>query len=195
MTYKALREEIENYFEVQNKEYQVFRNISPEDLIKQPAKGKWSIIECIEHLNLTFDHYLPQIEKGFSKVKLNGSVKDHYKVKMMAGMMINGLKPKEQGKIGMKMKTFKVTTPTSDLNVDEVLSKFKEGYGKFQEYYKSTEDQHFTSVKVISLIGKLLTFQLGDAYLFLLAHQERHFQQIKNVINTLQIRTDNTENV
>ena len=39
------------------------RTIPADSLNFRPEKGKWSALECIEHLNLVFDWYLPRIKK------------------------------------------------------------------------------------------------------------------------------------
>jgi hypothetical protein len=46
---------------------QKFKNLSPEELNYKEASGRWSILECIEHLNLYGDYYLPEIEKEILK--------------------------------------------------------------------------------------------------------------------------------
>ncbi len=193
MTNQELRNTIENYFSVQQKQFDAVRKIQEKDLRAKPAADKWSVIECIEHLNLTFAHYIPEINYGFSKMVNHQNTGPKYSVGMFAGMMINGLKPKKDGKIGMKMKTFKITTPGKTLNTREVLDNFQDGFDQLKSFYEKASDWQLKKVKVVSLVGKVLTFKLGDAFLFLLAHQERHFQQMQHVINTLRISTDKTE--
>jgi len=40
-----------------------FKELSEEDLNAKKDPSQWSILECLEHLNLYGDFYLPEIEK------------------------------------------------------------------------------------------------------------------------------------
>ena len=44
---------------------------------------------------------------------------------------------------------------------------------------------NLTKVKVKSALGSIVTFQLGDAFLFLTAHAQRHVQQAMMVKNAI----------
>ena len=82
-------------------------------------KTSWSTLECLEHLNLYGDFYLPQIEN-----KINNSESkpdDEFKSGFLGSYFSRSMLPKEKLN---KMKTFKDKNPLN-YNLDKsVIDKF-----------------------------------------------------------------------
>jgi hypothetical protein len=52
---------------------QRFRPLSPEVLNRRPGPGRWSVGQCLEHLNIVGGHYLPEIASRVAKAIARGS--------------------------------------------------------------------------------------------------------------------------
>ncbi|MFM7024237.1 MAG: hypothetical protein ACKOXB_14785 [Flavobacteriales bacterium] len=81
----------------------------------------WSILECIEHLNLYGDYYLPEIRKEIEKS--NTVFKEEFRSGLLGNYFANLMLPKE----GMqKMKTFKDKNPANSHLTVAVIDRFIE---------------------------------------------------------------------
>lgn len=147
---------------------------SKSDLSKKPGPGKWSALECFAHLNLTYDHYLPRIEKAFDRSKVDH--RPQYRGGFMIPKMIKSLLPDERGLISKNMKTFKKTTPTAAVS-EEAITLYSYRLSLIEKILEQSEFRNIQSPRVTSLVGPVLRFRLGDAIAFMLAHDIRHIAQ------------------
>lgn len=153
-----------------------------------PAPGKWSAIQVIEHLNSYNRYYLHHIGQSldashpapaasFSQGLLGG-----YFTRMMYSQVKSG------GQITNKMQAPKDHTPVANLNVQAVLDEFAAGQLKLQQLLGTARRYDLGSVKVPISISKFIKLKLGDTFGFLVAHQVRHFQQIENTLNAINLK-------
>lgn len=158
-------------------------NIPSDSLNFQPKKGKWSTLECIEHLNMVFDWYLPQMKKKvFAK---NRKQADAYSTGFFGDRMVNSMEPKG-GEIKFPMKTFANLRPErSKRNKKDVVEQFKMNMIEFDQIIELSRNYDLGSIRIKSAIGNILRFKLGDCFRFLLVHNERHLLQCKNVLRVL----------
>lgn len=147
-------------------------------LVQAPQPGKWSFLECIAHLDLTYQDYLPRLEAAIEKGRhLKGT---HYKQGFFGKMMINSMLPKD-GKLKMKVKTFAKFTPepTDGLDVS-IIDGFLAKHRQFLALLEAAQPLHGGRIRLDSAIGRLLRFRLGDCCAFLVGHNERHWIQAQN---------------
>ncbi|MEM1137995.1 MAG: hypothetical protein AAGI07_19325, partial [Bacteroidota bacterium] len=105
----------------------------------------------------------------------------------IGNMMYEKMKPTSNGKINNKMKTFKAVNPSekytaSGLDTALVLKNFKQQQGKCLELLNEAQNINLNTVKITSLIGPILRFKAGDAFRFLIAHEQRHMLQAQRVL-------------
>jgi|GEM_PF-1797871 len=158
---------------------QGFATNKPEHLLVQrPGIDKWSFLECIAHLNLTYADYLPKLQAAIEhNAERKGS---HFKQGFFGRMMINSMRPKK-GKIKMKVKTFGKFQPTQEqLERKDVIDTFLTQHHKFINMLEAAQPLHGGQIRLDSAIGPLLRFRLGDCCAFLVGHNERHWLQAKN---------------
>lgn len=180
---QAFLQNVKQDLEAQQKKVEeILQNYPDEFLYCQPSPGKWNVLECLEHLNLTYDYYLPQIKKGIERGKhLPASAS--FQSGWFGKMMTNSMQPKPRGKIGMKTKTFQKTTPRlKEGDKNRVVNSFLENQQTFLSYVEKASTLNLEKIKVVSLIGPILKFKLGDAFQFLTAHNNRHFLQMENAL-------------
>lgn len=147
-----------------------------------PAKGKWSILECIEHLNLAFDIYLPRIKNKVSNATKNSS---NYSSGFFGDRMVTAMDP-INNKIKNPMQTFRNMNPErSKRDPRTIIAKFTQHMVTFEEQISNSEHIDLGKPKIKSAIGLILRFKLGDCYRFLLAHNERHLLQCRKIMRVL----------
>ena len=83
-----------------------YNQLTLEQLNYRSSNESWSILECIEHLNLYGDFYLPEIENKI--IFSNSKPAAIFKSGLLGNYFAKSLLPKEKLN---KMKTFKDKTP------------------------------------------------------------------------------------
>ncbi len=158
-------------------------NTPVDSLNFKPSKGNWSVLECIEHLNLVFEWYLPQLKRKV--LRKNIKMATSYTTGFFGDRMVNSMEPKD-GEIKYPMKTFRNMEPErSKRNKKDVIEQFKTYMNEFDQFIETSKDFDLGSIRIKSAIGNILRFKLGDCYRFLLAHNERHLLQCKKVLRVL----------
>ena len=153
----------------------------PADALRHhPRPDAWSALDCVEHMNLFYDDYLPRVERAVQGGK--PSAEQNYSSGFFGKMMINSLRP-QQGKRRMKIKTFKKMTPkTDDKPTEPVFAAFFRHHTQLAELLAQAAPLDWNRVKVASAIGPILRFKLGDCFRIMLAHTERHLLQAQEAL-------------
>lgn len=152
-------------------------------LLQEPAPGKWSAAQCIEHLNSYNRYYLPQIEKAL----LNGVYKNlpaqaTYKPGWLGNYFTKLMKPGVNGELASKMQSPKDHRPAANLNAEKVLEEFIEGQEKLIGYLVRAEKINIGKLRVPISLSKFIKLKLGDTFRFLIAHQQRHLLQALRLV-------------
>lgn len=155
---------------------QSFIQEKPEHLLAQrPRADKWSFLECIEHLSLTYTDYLPRLEQAIQQGRMVKGT--HFKQGFFGRMMINSMTPKE-GKIKLKVKTLGKFIPPPDKAPDlSIVETFLQQHQTFIKLLEAAQPLHGGKIRLDSAIGSMLRFRLGDCCQFLVGHNERHWLQ------------------
>jgi hypothetical protein len=137
-------------------------------------------LECLEHLNLYGDFYLPQIE---SKIE-NSTTKNDFEFKsgILGNYFAKSMLPKEKLN---KMKTFKDKNPLN-ANLDKtVIDKFINQQIKLLDLLNQSRNVSLNKVKIQTSISSLIKLKLGDTFQFFINHIVRHLNQIDRIHNAM----------
>ncbi|TVZ55682.1 DinB family protein [Lutibacter sp. Hel_I_33_5] len=161
-------------------EAKLFLTVTDDKLQNKINPESWSVIECIEHLNLYAVFYNTEINKC-----LNNSTKvsePNFKSGFLGNKFALDMLPKE----GMKtMKTFKSKNPIhSKLDTKKVLTTFITYQEELLDLLEIAKDKNLTKNKT-KITLPLLTFRLGDTFRFVIYHNQRHIVQAKRVLDSL----------
>ena len=156
-----------------------FKELSEKDLNTKNDPSQWSILECMEHLNLYGDFYLPEIEKQL----LQGArTKEDalFKSGVIGNYFANLMRVKD-GKI-KKMKSPKDKNPINSKLSVLVIDRFLKQAEKLKNLLNEGRTVDLTKTKVSISLTKLIKLRLGDTFRFYVYHIERHILQAqKNV--------------
>lgn len=138
----------------------------------------WNILECLEHLNLYGEFYLPQIE---DKIKVSKTTPDiKFKSGFLGNYFAKSMLP--NGKIN-KMKTFKDKNPLHTKLDKAVIDKFIHQQIKLTNLLQQSKQVSLNDVRIPTSISSLLKLKLGDTFQFFTNHIIRHFNQIESIQN------------
>jgi hypothetical protein len=156
-------------------------------LEKQPSPTRWSIKNCIEHLNLTAAIYVPRMEARIKQaLDKKQAPANLFKPGFIGKQAVTGMLPNEQGAIPKPMKTFKMFDPYRQPKADaNYLQNFATYQQQLVDLLTKAKNVDINKNRVNSAIGPIVRFKLGDAFRFVIAHELRHLQQMKNTLDEL----------
>ena len=178
ITTKELIEELIKKTRININKAEGFNNLTDKELNYKESKDQWSILECIEHLNIYGDFYNPTIKESIEKT--NTTATKLFKSGVIGNYFVNLISPKEKLK---KMKTLKVNNPLGSHLEKNVIDKFINQQKECLELIEKSKNINLTKTKTAISITKLIKLKLGDTFRFITAHNERHLLQAENILN------------
>lgn len=155
----------------------------PEMLLQQPAEGKWSIAQIVEHLNSYGRYYLPLIRKTLSNRSHPASVT--YTPGWLGDYFAKMMLPKPTGEIKNKMQAPRDHRPKSDLDSKAVIDEFLQQQHLLLQLLIDAEKTNLGRVRIPISLSRFIRLKLGDTFRFIIAHHQRHFVQASNTIKAL----------
>ena len=181
---KELKEDVQRLQEA----VEHLRNTEKNKLVYALNEGKWSVVQCLEHLNAYGRVYLPAIEKAI-EVK-SGEKNAWFNSGFLGDYFTKSMKPTNVYEIKNKMKAMKNFTFPNSLNVDTVIKEYTDQKIKLQQLLDIAKDRDLNSVRIPITLTKMIKLKLGDIFRFLIAHEQRHMIQARNTLKSTGIATD-----
>ncbi|OOG20401.1 hypothetical protein BWD42_08805 [Sphingobacterium sp. CZ-UAM] len=181
MKYKSLA--LLDQLSTQTKEHMTFveslKTLSLDDLNKRPHKGSWNTLECIAHLNLYGNFYLPEISRRMAASQSNAV--GYFNSGLLGNYFAKSILPKDRPN---KMKTFQEMDPIHKKLDKNVLAVFLEQQEKFLQLLEQAKSKDLNKIRTNISINKWIKIRLGDTFRFLVNHNIRHIVQIKNILSS-----------
>lgn len=172
---KLLKETHETLNQVEN-----LKSLDLNTLTFKVNQDTWSILECLEHLNLYGDFYLPQIETKIKNSNTNADI--NFKSGLLGNYFAKSMLPKEKMN---KMKTFKDKNPINATLDKSVIERFINQQNKLLELINLSKNVSLNKVKIKTSISSLISIKLGDTFQFYINHIIRHLKQIDRIRTTV----------
>lgn len=137
----------------------------------------WSILECLEHLNLYGDFYLPQIADKIKNARPSSS--RTFKSGIIGNYFAQSMLPKPKLN---KMKTFKDKNPLNAKLEKTVIDKSLKQHITLLDLLDQSRNVNLNEVKIETSISSLLKLKLGDTFQFFINHIIRHLSQIDQIL-------------
>lgn len=156
------------------------QSMEADKLNTQPATGKWSAAQIIEHLNSYNRYYLPEMEKALQKQVPFNSV---FKAGWFGNYFTNMMLPGKDGKIANRMNSPKDHRPPQQLDAAKVIAEFIKGQEHLLSLLQKAGSTDMGKLRVPISLSRLIKLKLGDTFRFLIAHQQRHFIQLEDALS------------
>ena len=158
-----------------------FAPLTDEQLRWKPAPDHWSILECLQHLNLAERYYIRTIQHKVDALGLGQTQPDDQPLKsdFVGKVMRYVVDP--QVKIKLPAPGIIRPRQAQDLRPAEVMGQFMDLQTLLHTLLNKAVYLDWNTEKVISLFGNWLKLRLGDALLMLVAHTERHMNQAMRI--------------
>lgn len=155
----------------------VYHPLSLDQLTTQPDPNEWNILQCFDHLNLTYDYYEPKIQVGLVKPAAKDQTNDGYKPSFFGRIYMHfAFNPKYSFSAAAEM------TPQTAVSRDALAI-----YLNKQDHLLQTL-AHVGEVnlaKTKTPISPGVNFNLGDCLKILVYHDALHFHQARGILNSL----------
>lgn len=143
-------------------------------LNKKKDEQSWSALECLSHLNLYGDFYLPEIRKSIE----NGKISDEeaiFKSGILGNYFANMMIVKD-GEI-KKMKSPKDKIPSKSILDEATITDFLLQMETLISFLNKAKKIDLNKTKTAISISSFIKLKLGDTFRFYIYHQQRHIQQ------------------
>lgn len=158
-----------------------FRPLTDDQLNRGPGPGKWSVGQCLEHLNIVGGLYLPVISRKIKAAKERGSkpaetvVHGYFGRKMTDAMRVPASeKP---------MKAPQQYAPSGSRLPRTVVEVFTRQLDELESLISQSRTVNANAVRIPNPIVPLLLPRLTDALELLVEHLKRHIQQAERVLD------------
>jgi hypothetical protein len=151
---------------------------SETELNRKKDSKSWSALECLEHLNLYGDFYLPEIEKRMSVGKF--APDEIFNSGWLGNYFANSMKPSDNM---TKMNTFKDKNPANSALTVSVIDRFLHQQHQLLELLKKAEKHSLNKIKCSITLSPFIRLKLGDVFRFLIYHNHRHVVQANKALS------------
>lgn len=161
---------------------EITRTHSQAQLAKRPAPERWSVLDCLEHLSLYGDFYLPVFEKTIDKgIRQGKNPSEYYKPGWLGNYFVNSMRPKGST-IPNPMKTFKDKNPVLTSVPVHAADRFLVQQKQLLALLTKAKRTDLKKLRITTTLGSFPKISLGDGFAFVIAHEERHLLQAQRVL-------------
>ena len=147
------------------------------ELNKRLNDESWSVLECLEHLNLYGNFYLPEIKNRIERS--NTKATTEFKSGWLGNYFAQSMLPKEKLN---KMKAFKSMNPIHSSLSKTTVTIFIDQQKQLLDLLNASKNVNLNKVKTSISITTLIKLKLGDTFRFIIYHNKRHVVQAQKVL-------------
>lgn len=153
-------------------------------LMWRPTQYSWSVQEVLSHLNANALYYHPTFIDKIQHTKFT-TPRKIFASSPLGKSAWKSMKLGRANNIKRKFSSPKNINPTlnKELVDTESSAHFIANQDQLLEIIDQASFVDLKKVKVPISISKISRFRLGDALMFFIYHNERHIQQIKNILS------------
>ena len=146
----------------------------------RPAPTRWSIADCLVHLNVSADVYTRQMRSAIENGRARKLMAPGpFRYGPLSRWLLRWLEPP----VRRRSKTPRQFYPPSGVahDIEDVLNQFRDAGRMWDQCLRLANGLDLARVKVRSPVVPLLRFQLGALFAGQAAHERRHLWQAKQV--------------
>ncbi len=145
-------------------------NLTTEEMFRRPSADKWSAAECLAHLNITVEQYLPNIKAAVEELQSGRTRKNR---QTWTARKLIGLAGPDNAKA---VKTLKRFTPHVSAS-DDVTQRFRTVHNQLIAELDRAAKADLDGVRLASPATRLIKMSLGQCFELMAGHGKRHLGQ------------------
>jgi hypothetical protein len=148
----------------------------------RPTPNQWSAAECLSHLSLSTELFLPALRKTIDEARSRGlTAAGPPRMDMLGRILRWFLEPPVRSRV----KTKPEFVPRSIRAKAEALAEFMRWQKQLVVLLQSSSDVPIGRLKVVSPFDTRLKYNVYSAFMILTAHQRRHLWQAEQAVAAL----------
>lgn len=152
---------------------------------RRPVPQRWSIAECVAHLNLATEAYLPLLRDGIAHARrLGGPGPVRYRRDPVSWLLWRTGGPP----VRFRVRTTAPFVPAAARSVDELLADFARLQAAQLACVGEADGLSLTRVRVVSPFDSRIRYNLYGCLTLLPVHQHRHLWQAEQALEELRRR-------
>jgi hypothetical protein len=142
----------------------------------KPADNKWSVAECVQHLNMTSRAYIPAIPDALRAGRERGlkSPAGSNRLDIIGRIMIRLLEPPAKR---LRVTTTDAFVPQSIEPRSKAVAEYEELQRKLIGFLADADGLALSKIKLASPFNARLRYNVYSTYRVIAAHQRRHLWQ------------------
>ncbi|GGE96044.1 DinB family protein [Hymenobacter cavernae] len=159
-----------------------FRPLTDEQLNRRPSPGKWSVGQCLEHLNIVGGHYLPSIALRLRRAKDRGSrPAEMVKFGPIGRRLVESMRPDDAARPQKAPQKF---APSGSRLPRTVVEVFSRQLDELLNLVEQAREVNANNVRIPNVIIPLVFLRLPDQLELLVVHMQRHVVQAERVLTS-----------
>lgn len=149
----------------------------------RPSNDSWNIQEVLSHLNSYSSYYHQLFIDKIQNTKYS-SIKESFVPSPLGRSAWKSMKLGRLNNIKRKFRAPKNLNPSISpelIDLDPMVN-FVKNQQELITILTAAEKVNLKKVKIPISISKMVRLRLGDALMFVIYHNERHIQQVKNIL-------------
>jgi len=174
--------------EISKKNHHLIENkinqLSSRQLLWKPSTEHWNILEIIAHCNAYLGYYNPLIDKSIQTTKFL-QPKSQFISSPLGSAAWKSIKLGNENNLKRKFQSNKKFNPlfNKELIEGDIINDFTSKQIVFRELLLQANKVNMQRVKIPVSFASFIRLRLGDIFLFLAYHEERHMHQINQLIS------------
>lgn len=174
-----LRDGFEQIERIREEAKALVEGLSEAQCAWQPAPDRWSIAQCLEHLNATARNYLPVIHASINDARAQGWLAEGpFRRGWFERFFLSMVEPPPRRRIPAPRRFL----PPPDRPMAEIWPSFLTFQDRLQELMTWANGVDLRRARVVSPALRLLRFSLGGSFALMTAHERRHLWQIRRIL-------------
>ena len=152
--------------------------LSDEQFLWRPGLDRWSIAECLDHLNATARVYLPALDEGISDAIRRGVYSEGpFKYNWLGRLAVRCSDPP------MRLKAPADIQPGPGRTRREILNAFRAYQVQFIDRLRQANGVDLARARVRMSRSSWLRIPLGSGFELMIVHSRRHLAQARRVMD------------
>lgn len=144
----------------------------------QPGEGRWSIAQCLNHLNVGVAMVLPAFDRAIAEGRDQRKTSSGpFRYGWFSRLAIASMEPPPRWRMKTPMKKSAGTTHRAA----DVLPEFARLRNELADRVRKADGLDLARIRTISPVNRLVRLPLGAYFHFILAHDRRHLWQARQV--------------
>jgi uncharacterized damage-inducible protein DinB len=144
----------------------------------QPAPDRWSVAQCLDHLNATARVYLPVLDEGITDAIRRGLYgPGPYRYNLIGRLHVFFMQPNSR----IRGKAAQAFYPAPNRPRQEIMAAFRAYKVQYIDRLRQANGLDLARARVSSPVVRWLPMPLGSAIALLITHERRHLAQAERV--------------